>query len=151
MEFPQPREFETHDDYYDAMILAQLRMKERFTELAYEMAEECGPMWWQDHGDGEGSVAIEIIRQAFTDLGYSQPSVYTPPKRSNRKRISARKRLNVYERDGYACVTCGTHENLTIDHIHPVSKGGTNDMDNLQTMCHSCNARKGAKIVEGGA
>lgn len=49
----------------------------------------------------------------------------------------------VWDRDGWKCVTCGTHKNLTVDHIIPVSKGGTDDLDNLQTMCGSCNSRKG--------
>jgi 5-methylcytosine-specific restriction endonuclease McrA len=49
----------------------------------------------------------------------------------------------VWDRDDWRCVTCGTHKNLTVDHIIPVSKGGTDDLDNLQTMCGPCNSRKG--------
>lgn len=44
------------------------------------------------------------------------------------------------------CQICGkvlTKETVTIDHIIPVSKGGTNDIENLQPMCRSCNSRKG--------
>jgi len=51
----------------------------------------------------------------------------------------------VWDRDGWQCVTCGTHKGLTVDHIVPVSKGGSDDLDNLQTMCGSCNSRKGAR------
>lgn len=64
-----------------------------------------------------------------------------------RKSISSPKRLRVYKKDGYKCVSCGTSEDLSVDHIHPVSRGGSNDMANLQTMCMPCNMSKGAKIV----
>ena len=53
----------------------------------------------------------------------------------------------VLERDSRMCVQCGSAEVLQIDHIHPVSKGGSDDMENLQTLCRSCNCRKGARIA----
>lgn len=52
-------------------------------------------------------------------------------------------RQEIYERDEFTCLHCGTGENLSIDHIHPVVLGGTNDRENLQTLCRPCNSRKG--------
>lgn len=63
-----------------------------------------------------------------------------------KKKIGAKLRTQVYERDGYRCVKCSTHLNLTCDHIHPESLGGETSLSNLQTMCKSCNSKKGVSI-----
>lgn len=54
-------------------------------------------------------------------------------------------RLEVYASDGYCCVKCQSSSRLSIDHIIPLAKGGTDDRSNLQTMCLTCNIRKGAR------
>lgn len=51
----------------------------------------------------------------------------------------------ILERDKI-CQHCSTEENLSFDHIIPVSKGGKAIEDNLQILCRSCNSRKGATI-----
>ena len=48
----------------------------------------------------------------------------------------------VFARDNYKCVRCGSGEKLTVDHVVPMVRGGTNDIDNLQTLCKSCNSKK---------
>jgi 5-methylcytosine-specific restriction endonuclease McrA len=40
------------------------------------------------------------------------------------------------------CAHCGTGSNLTIDHIIPLSKGGDNQVHNLQMLCEPCNTKK---------
>ena len=51
----------------------------------------------------------------------------------------------VFQRDGYQCRQCFSAERLTVDHITAIANGGTNEPDNLQTLCQSCNSRKGAR------
>ena len=48
----------------------------------------------------------------------------------------------VLHRDGYRCVACGSGDRLEIDHIVPVSRGGSSRDTNLQTLCRVCNAIK---------
>jgi len=55
-------------------------------------------------------------------------------------------RTAILERDGYRCqlvLPVCTHLATTIDHIHPVSRGGAwFDPDNLQAACSPCNTAK---------
>lgn len=69
--------------------------------------------------------------------------------REKRREISSRYNdlfMAIGRRDGFCCTECEAVTDLQIDHIHPISKGGTNDLDNLQLLCAPCNARKGNKV-----
>jgi 5-methylcytosine-specific restriction endonuclease McrA len=72
--------------------------------------------------------------------------------KNRRGKIGKKQRERIYERDGYECVRCGQDdpEELTLDHIIPVSRGGTSKDDNLQTMCKWCNGLKGNKTGSNG-
>lgn len=52
----------------------------------------------------------------------------------------------IYSRDGGKCVFCGSTEKIQIDHIIPFSKGGSNEVENLQLLCQKCNLEKSNKI-----
>jgi len=58
-------------------------------------------------------------------------------------------RRNILKRDGFRCQYCGTksHE-LTIDHIIPKSRGGSDSWDNLVSACKSCNNKKADRTPE---
>lgn len=53
----------------------------------------------------------------------------------------------VWDRDNFTCKHCGEREDLSVDHIMPESFGGTLELDNLQTLCRSCNSKKYNKIT----
>lgn len=64
---------------------------------------------------------------------------------SKRKSISKTVRFEVFKRDNFSCQYCGAKSPdvvLHLDHIHPVSKGGDNEIINLVTACDSCNLGK---------
>lgn len=50
------------------------------------------------------------------------------------------------ERQNGSCAHCGCGGRLEIDHIVPLARGGDNWPTNLQMLCRSCNAKKGAKL-----
>lgn len=91
------------------------------------------------------------------DTGLSQPTVINAlaqlqdydliPRTSlpQHRGVSSDLRWQVWDEDDFTCVNCGSRRHLTVDHVVPVSKGGTDDRANLQTLCRSCNSRKGAR------
>lgn len=48
----------------------------------------------------------------------------------------------IFNRDNNACLKCGSHHRLELDHIIPISRGGENKLSNLQTLCKTCNISK---------
>jgi hypothetical protein len=91
-------------------------------------------------------------------LGYGQMSLGSvsepaKPKRAKqpaRHSVSPSLRYAILRRDHSSCRLCGTTAtegaSLEVDHIVPVSRGGTNDPHNLQTLCHACNAGKSNQL-----
>ena len=69
---------------------------------------------------------------------------YRDKRRARTIRGSVRK--DVMMRDNYQCQYCGSTENLVIDHIFPFSRGGSNEADNLQVLCASCNSSKSDSV-----
>ena len=67
-------------------------------------------------------------------------------KKPKRKPISKKLRFEVFKRDSFTCQYCGRKAPdviLEVDHIKPVSDGGTNTILNLVTSCQECNRGKG--------
>lgn len=92
--------------------------------------------------------------------------------RVTRTKVTPRRRRIVYERAGYRCQKCGLQFDcppgytgqyaltrlmgrlakrstfreleyiLELDHVIPVTKGGSSDLSNMQALCTGCNARK---------
>lgn len=58
-------------------------------------------------------------------------------------------RQRIFARDDFTCTYCGERGGqLECDHIHPLSRGGSNDDDNLTTACRPCNRAKRDKTLD---
>lgn len=97
------------------------------------------------YGDGMGGGLVEDVARALRER---LPQTPQAPGTSKRRPIGAGLRTLVMERDEYRCVHCADHEDLQIDHVTPISRGGTNDEANLQTLCGPCNRSKGARTMD---
>lgn len=70
---------------------------------------------------------------------------------AKRKPIPKTVRFEVFKRDKFTCQYCGAKAPevvLHLDHIHPHSKGGSDDILNLLSACQDCNGGKGARRLD---
>ena len=104
---------------------------------------------------------ISNLREVISNLEVRQ--VTRAPKRTKskhsggtarkppiRKSISTSLRFKVFQHYGFKCVYCGKtppQSELQIDHIIPVSRGGTNTRENLVAACAECNHGKRDRLI----
>lgn len=70
---------------------------------------------------------------------------------TKRKTLTKKVRFEVFKRDSFKCQYCGAAAPevlLEVDHITPVSKGGTNEILNLITSCFDCNRGKSSRKID---
>lgn len=98
----------------------------------------------------------EIVEASHTDALRSATRTYHLPSvvrlgafiRVPQKRVLL-SRKNILKRDGHRCMYCGTHDGrMTVDHILPRLRGGTDSWENLVCACHPCNNQKGNRTPE---
>lgn len=95
-------------------------------------------------------VADDLLNMAYSDLHFVEAGARALDPRRKYKGVCVRpeKRLALYLRDKFTCTYCGKDLHdvpdtaITLDHVKPRSKGGTNDPRNLVTTCRSCNSAR---------
>ena len=101
----------------------------------------------------DSDTILSLIKRINNKTGnrFNDREIWDSIARVERGKVSNKIRFMIYERDGYRCQMCGKVFNqnvLEIDHIKPIAKGGKTTIDNLQTLCHDCNVKKGATYEE---
>lgn len=80
---------------------------------------------------------------AANELAERRWKTRSPKAAGERTSLSVRTRYQVFKRDLYRCRICAkTGVELEVDHIVPVARGGSDEMENLQTLCVPCNRGK---------
>lgn len=111
---------------------------------------ECAPRKWIYFGCDKGIPLAAIISREWVEY-----------QEACQRRLKARRRMwecnahtelvnrnAIITRDNSTCQICGcllSKEEVTLDHIIPISKGGEHTEVNLRVACRSCNSRKGNK------
>jgi diadenosine tetraphosphate (Ap4A) HIT family hydrolase len=88
---------------------------------------------------------IDLCQQKIDEFEQKRgDAVWSHRKRGHRP-VSGSVRYEVLSRAKFRCELCGIpadEKNLEVDHIHPKSLGGRDDLANYQALCYSCNAAK---------
>lgn len=113
-------------------------LSERAVQMATRELAAMGELVIAYNGGHAGRNSYRVVM----NVRLRRLAVVKPPERPP---IPIGVRLSVFGRDGYRCADCGSTEDLTLDHIHPWSRGGSDTEDNLRVLCRSCNSRKGAR------
>lgn len=108
-----------------------------------------------DGGMARRSFTVPMTEETIVELINKLQSKLTMSAfvKEQRLLMTSKLRQQIKERDNYTCKYCGnsTYKEpnllLEIDHIIPVSKGGTTIEENLQTLCWKCNREKSDKVV----
>lgn len=89
-------------------------------------------------GNTEHQIPAVVVLKRYVKIGRRRPSFSFPSKR------------NILIRDGFKCAYCScslTMASCTKDHVHPISRGGKDELTNVVSACWKCNNIKGSKTV----
>lgn len=90
-----------------------------------------------------GNVLTGLNAPILDDDLRPEPKPKKVPKKKNQFKYQyVQVRPLILERDSYTCQKCGSKDYLEVNHIIPKSKGGTNDTNNLITLCDLCHAEE---------
>lgn len=108
----------------------------------------------------EKGMSLEDIIEIAEALESPQPRTANAQRQARyreRRKISDKQWAElvgqVIERDGWICAYCDCDTGLpenghAVDHVFPLARGGTNDLDNLTMACRACNSSKADKILD---
>lgn len=104
---------------------------------------------YESHGGALDMNDYQLIEIALELISaYETHQTYKATKTASRNEIARnydRLFVKIGRRDSFKCKHCGSSDDLAIDHIFALANGGTNELDNLQLLCRSCNSSKGAR------
>jgi 5-methylcytosine-specific restriction endonuclease McrA len=115
--------------------LSAIQWKEAIT---YMWLDKCDVLEWYDDW---------VVSSASWETRV--PSVIMLKQFMRRRRRPRFSKTNLYIRDLYTCQYCAnefSRNNLTLDHVRPLSLGGRTVWDNIVAACAKCNTAKGNKM-----
>jgi 5-methylcytosine-specific restriction endonuclease McrA len=128
--------------------LQKARRKKYFEENKDKILERCRK--WYAENSGIHNQRVKDWHQRNPDKRLSYVHTRRARKLANGGSYSVDEWNDLKKQCGYSCMCCGRKEpaiRLTVDHIVPIAKGGSNDIGNIQPLCMRCNKSKATKTI----
>lgn len=122
---------------------AQARYRQRYPDQKIAYDEQ-----WRASNREHKRAYDRAWMAAHPELHKQYSDDYIKRKRENGGAFTKEQFRQLCEGYGDKCLRCGSDGPLGPDHIIPVSKGGTSNIDNIQPLCASCNSKKHAKVID---
>ncbi len=110
-------------------------------------------LWsWQDAVKAAYLERVDIVAE-YDDVVHSPsieirvPSVIVLRDYVQPRKTTAFTRFNLFLRDEFTCQYCGSHGDMTFDHVIPRCRGGRTTWENVVASCGPCNLRKGSRSL----
>ncbi|MFF2344233.1 HNH endonuclease [Pseudarthrobacter sp. NPDC058119] len=109
--------------------------------------------YWESEGlEPEDVYALlvtkEQVKKRRLENARSTAAIVSAPRTATaRQAIPNDVRTYIWERDKGTCVACGSTNEIQFDHIIPLAKGGSNNVENLELLCGPCNRSKSAGLT----
>jgi len=135
--------------FFSKWLAKQYKRDDPIGDLAQDAKRDPIAPWAGDVSDWESYLRRVACKEAIET--FYEAVKERQPKDKDPYLVTLSRRYDVMKRDKFRCCICGrTVEDgvkLEVDHKFPKSKGGTNDPDNLWTLCFDCNRGKKAKLL----
>lgn len=149
---------------YTAMHREEIRQRDReYTAMHREEAKKRAAEWYANNKEKARQNGI-LYRIKNKDAIKAKHATYDKihniekVARNNKRRAAKRNNGGTYTKEEFIqlcqkyenrCLMCGRNNiKLTVDHVIPISLGGSNSIENIQPLCISCNSKKHQSILD---
>lgn len=112
-----------------------------------ERGRSQGRQWYHQNKD-KARMRAQKWRKSNRHIVRAAYHRYKSRKRANGGSFTGIQWQTLCAKYNHCCLCCGERRPLTVDHIIPVSKGGSSDISNIQPLCLECNDRKNNKTID---
>lgn len=134
-------------NYYHATRDKRLAEAARYRQNNPERDRQRRAKYNRENKDKKAKYNAEYAR-LNPDKGKAKTQKYRARKHETGGSFTEAEWKQLCNQYGNVCLCCGESKPLHADHVIPVSRGGTSNIDNIQPLCRFCNQSKGSQIID---